>query len=168
MVLFAFLSRGRNLPGRGIGLHGMDGLKRSDKRYDCKPQVLRAKPLASELVSGFIILINMLFRPLRFIADKVNVIQRGIVAADRVFRLLDRDESIPDTGTYKPQQIEGKIDFENVWFAYNDEDYVLKDISFEVNAGETLAIVGATGSGKTSTISILGQVLRRQQRLHKS
>lgn len=110
------------------------------------------------IISGFLLLINMLFRPLRFIADKVNVIQRGIVASERVFKLMDHDESIPDTGTFVPEQpVEGKIAFEEVWFAYNHEDYVLKDVSFEVKAGETLAIVGATGSGKTSTISILGR-----------
>jgi len=109
------------------------------------------------IISGFLLLINMLFRPLRFIADKVNVIQRGIVAADRVFRLLDKDEFIPNTGTHAPENIEGKISFEHVWFAYNGDDYVLKDISFELNAGETLAIVGATDSGKTSTISSLGR-----------
>ncbi len=109
------------------------------------------------IISGFLLLINMLFRPLRFIADKVNVIQRGIVAAERVFKLLDKDETIPNKGTIAPAHIKGKIAFENVSFAYNDTDYVLKNISFELKAGETLAIVGATGSGKTSTISILGR-----------
>jgi ATP-binding cassette subfamily B multidrug efflux pump len=109
------------------------------------------------IISGFLLLINMLFRPLRFIADKVNVIQRGIVAAERVFKLLDKDETIPNKGTNAPAHIKGKIAFENVSFAYNDTDYVLKNISFELKAGETLAIVGATGSGKTSTISILGR-----------
>jgi len=109
------------------------------------------------IISGFLLLINMLFRPLRFIADKVNVIQRGIVAAERVFKLLDKDESIPNAGTLAPATIDGKISFQNVWFAYTEENYVLKDISFELKAGETLAIVGATGSGKSSTISILGR-----------
>ena len=109
------------------------------------------------IISGYILLINMLFRPLRFMADRVNVIQRGIVAAERVFKLLDKDERIPNQGILAPHKIEGKINFENVWFAYNNEDYVLKNISFTVNPGETLAIVGATGSGKTSTISILGR-----------
>ncbi|MBL0310203.1 MAG: ABC transporter ATP-binding protein [Bacteroidetes bacterium] len=109
------------------------------------------------IISGFLLLINMLFRPLRFIADKVNVIQRGIVASDRVFRLMDQEETIPDNGIFDPTSISGKISFEKVWFAYSAEDYVLKNISFEVKAGETLAIVGATGSGKTSTISILGR-----------
>ncbi len=109
------------------------------------------------IISGFLLLINMLFRPLRFIADKVNVIQRGIVAAERVFKLVDKDEFIPNKGTYAPDAIKGKIAFENVSFGYNEPDFVLKNISFELKAGETLAIVGATGSGKTSTISILGR-----------
>lgn len=109
------------------------------------------------IISGFLLLINMLFRPLRFIADKVNVIQRGLVASERVFKLLDKDETIADTGTYAPEHVKGKLAFENVWFAYNNEDWILKNVSFQLNAGETLAIVGATGSGKTSTISILGR-----------
>jgi len=109
------------------------------------------------IISGFLLLINMLFRPLRFIADKVNVIQRGIIASERVFKLVDTDETLPDTGTFAPDNIKGKLAFENVWFAYNNEDWILKDISFNLKAGETLAIVGATGSGKTSTISILGR-----------
>lgn len=109
------------------------------------------------IIAGFLLLINMLFRPLRFIADKVNVIQRGLVASERVFKLLDKDERIPDTGTHKPENVKGRIDFEHVWFAYDGEHYVLRDVSFSLPAGETLAIVGATGSGKTSTISILGR-----------
>lgn len=109
------------------------------------------------IISGFLLLINMLFRPLRFIADKVNVIQRGIVASERVFKLVDSDESIPNTGSFAPVNIKGKLSFEHVWFAYNGENWILKDLNFTLNAGETLAIVGATGSGKTSTISILGR-----------
>lgn len=109
------------------------------------------------VISAFILYINMLFRPLRFIADKVNIIQRGLVASERVFKLLDQNESITNNGTYAPESIQGKISFDNVSFAYNPPDNVLKRISFELPAGETLAIVGATGSGKTSTISILGR-----------
>lgn len=109
------------------------------------------------IISGFLLLISMLFRPLRFIADKVNVIQRGLVASERVFKLVDKDETIPDNGTHAPAHVKGKLAFENVWFAYSNTDWVLKNISFELKEGETLAIVGATGSGKTSTISILGR-----------
>jgi ATP-binding cassette subfamily B multidrug efflux pump len=109
------------------------------------------------VIMAFILYINMLFRPLRFIADKVNTIQRGLVACERVFKLLDKDERIPNSGKHAPRTLNGKIEFRNVWFAYNDEHYVLKNVNFVLPAGETLAIVGATGSGKTSSISLLGR-----------
>jgi len=109
------------------------------------------------IISSYIMLINQLFRPLRFIADKVNTIQRGIIAAERVFKLLDKDNFIPDTGTYVPEKTKGKITFDKVWFAYENDNYVLKGLDFELPAGQTLAIVGATGSGKTSTMSLLGR-----------
>ena len=115
------------------------------------------------IIAGFLMLINMLFRPLRFIADKVNVIQRGLVASERVFKLLDKEERITNRGTHAPARIEGRIDFEKVWFAYDSEHYVLRDVSFSLAAGETLAIVGATGSGKTSTIALLGRFYEIQQ-----
>jgi ATP-binding cassette subfamily B protein len=108
-------------------------------------------------ISLYIMLINLLFRPLRFIADKVNTIQRGVIAAERVFKLLDKDSTIPDNGTFMPERAKGKIEFDHVWFAYEHENYVLKDLTFTLPAGETLAIVGATGSGKTSTMSLLGR-----------
>ncbi|MFN8308921.1 MAG: ABC transporter ATP-binding protein [Chitinophagales bacterium] len=115
------------------------------------------------VISSFIMLINMLFRPLRFIADKVNTIQRGIVAAERVFKLIDTDKTIPDHGTKILQRAKGAIDFNNVWFAYEGDNFVLRNINFHLNAGETLAVVGATGSGKTSTISLLGRFYDIQQ-----
>lgn len=115
------------------------------------------------IISGFLLLISMLFRPMRFIADKVNVIQRGIVASERVFKLIDKNEFIANTGTHAPETVKGTLAFENVWFAYTDSNYVLKNISFQLQAGETLAIVGATGSGKTSTISILGRFYEIQK-----
>lgn len=107
--------------------------------------------------TSFILYLNMAFRPLRMLADKFNTLQMGIVAAERVFRLLDTQEKIEDNGTKGAADMKGSIDFEHVWFAYQGENYVLKDVSFSVAPGETLAIVGATGSGKTSIINLLSR-----------
>jgi ATP-binding cassette subfamily B protein len=115
------------------------------------------KELEIGIIMSFILYINMLFRPLRFIADKVNTIQRGMIAAGRVFQLLDTPLAIEDKGT-KARTMNGNIRFSNVWFAYNEDDYVLKGLSFSIEQGQTLAIVGATGSGKTSTISVLNRM----------
>ena len=109
------------------------------------------------MIIAFIMYLNMLFRPLRMLADKFNTLQMGLVAADRVFGLLDRNEQIPNNGSLKAEQFEGKINFENVWFAYDDENFVLKDVSFDVEPGETLAIVGATGAGKTSIVNLISR-----------
>ncbi|MCB0509095.1 MAG: ABC transporter ATP-binding protein [Bacteroidetes bacterium] len=109
------------------------------------------------IITSFILYLNLAFRPLRMLADKFNTLQMGIIAAERVFRLLDLQDKIEDKGTLAPTDIKGNIEFQHVWFAYNHEDYVLKDISFKINQGETLAIVGATGSGKSSTINILNR-----------
>ncbi|HPH86931.1 MAG TPA: ABC transporter ATP-binding protein [Chitinophagales bacterium] len=109
------------------------------------------------IFTSFILYLNLAFRPLRMLADKFNTLQMGIIASERVFKLLDTNDKIEDNGTWSPTAIEGDIEFQHVWFAYNNEEFVLKDISFKVNAGETLAIVGATGSGKSSTINILNR-----------
>jgi ATP-binding cassette subfamily B multidrug efflux pump len=108
-------------------------------------------------IVAYISLLNLLFRPIRQLADKFNTLQMGMVGADRIFKVLDTDEVAVNTGTLKPSHINGEIEFSNVWFAYNDENWVLKDISFHVKAGETLALVGATGAGKSSTINILNR-----------
>jgi ATP-binding cassette subfamily B multidrug efflux pump len=92
------------------------------------------------------------------IADKFNVLQMGMVASDRVFRVLDNDDYLRDEGLYAPAVLSGKITFRNVWFAYVEERYVLKDVSFTVEPGETVALVGHTGSGKTSIISLLNRL----------
>ena len=114
-------------------------------------------PVTPGMILEFIVLLNLLFRPIRQLADKFNTLQMGMVGADRIFKVLDTDEVAVNTGTLKPVNLRGAIDFENVWFAYNDENWVLKNINFHVNPGETLALVGATGAGKSSTINILNR-----------
>ena len=134
--------------------------------YGCK-RILTDQQLASLSASGkivspgtilaFIVYLNLLFRPIRQLADKFNTLQMGMVGADRIFKVLDTDEVAVNTGTLRPAKINGDIEFKNVWFAYNDETWVLKDINFHVKPGETLALVGATGAGKSSTINILNR-----------
>ena len=114
-------------------------------------------PITPGVILAFIVLLNLLFRPIRQLADKFNTLQMGMVGADRIFRVLDTDEVAVNTGTLRPATLRGEISFENVWFAYNDENWVLKDISFHIKPGETLALVGATGAGKSSTINILNR-----------
>jgi ATP-binding cassette subfamily B multidrug efflux pump len=103
----------------------------------------------------FIMLTNMLFRPIRMMADRLNTLQMGVVAADRVFKVLDTQETIENKGTYIPSQIKGDIEFKNLSFAYIEEEYVLKSISFSIKAGQTVALVGATGSGKSSITNLI-------------
>lgn len=111
------------------------------------------------VIIAFIMYLNLLFRPLRVIADKFNVLQMGMVASERVFKVLDNDDVTPQTiNGISNVPVAGKVSFRNVWFAYNAEEYVLKNISFEINPGETLAIVGHTGSGKTSIISLINRL----------
>lgn len=115
------------------------------------------------VVVAFLLYINMIFRPIRELIDKFNTLQMGMVSAERIFDVLDTDEFTPDTGDYKPHNIKGSIEFKNVWFAYNDEKWVLKDVSFHVLPGETLALVGATGAGKSSVINILSRFYEIQK-----
>lgn len=134
--------------------------------YGCK-RILSDKELLSisanphgitpGVITGFIVLLNMLFRPIRQLADKFNTLQMGMVGADRIFRVLDTDEVAVNTGQLKPASLKGEIEFSHVWFAYNEENWVLKDISFHLQPGKTLALVGATGAGKSSTINILNR-----------
>lgn len=105
----------------------------------------------------FTMLLAMLFRPIRMIADRFNTLQMGIVSSSRIFSLLDDNEFIVNEGSYAPEKLEGTVQYKNVWFAYNPEEYILKDISFEVKAGQTIAFVGATGSGKSSIINLLNR-----------
>jgi ATP-binding cassette subfamily B protein len=106
-------------------------------------------------IVAFIMYINMLFRPIRELADKFNTLQMGIVSTERVFKIMDEPETEKNDGRYCPERIKGEIEFRNVWFAYEGEQYVLKDVSFKVPAGTSLAIVGATGAGKSTIINLL-------------
>lgn len=121
-----------------------------------------AQSLIGKMIS-FYLCLNLLFRPLRVIADKFNVLQMGMVASERVFKVLDNDDYIQTEGSYAPEQVKGKIVFDHVSFAYVEDRYVLKDISFTAMPGETIALVGHTGSGKTSIISLLNRLYHIQK-----
>lgn len=108
-------------------------------------------------ITAFVMFINLFFRPIRMLADRFNTLQMGIVSADRILTLLDSTDYTVNDGNYAPARLKGDVSFQHVWFAYNDENYVLKDISFEVKAGETVAFVGATGAGKSSIINLLSR-----------
>ena len=126
---------------------------------------------------AFIMYINLLFRPIRELADKFNTLQMGMVSSERVFKVLDTQEFIPDQGTIEARELRGKIEFRNIWFSYADHapqnstghgniadpDWILKNISFRVNPGETLALVGATGAGKSSIINLVGRLYDYQK-----
>jgi ATP-binding cassette subfamily B protein len=104
---------------------------------------------------SFIMYLQLFFRPIRMIADRFNTLQMGVVSSSRIFKLLAATDHIANEGSFRPEKIKGDIRLENVWFAYNDEEYVLKDISFEVKKGQTVALVGATGAGKSSIINLI-------------
>ena len=108
-------------------------------------------------IFSFTLFVYMLYRPIRQLADRFNTLQMGMVSSERVFKVLDTVSIISDNGTKSTSELKGDIEFKNVWFAYNDEDWVLKNISFIINKGETLALVGATGAGKSSIINLLGR-----------
>jgi len=119
--------------------------------------ILSDSGMAPGVIISFIMYLQMFFRPIRMIADRFNTLQMGIVSSNRIFDLLDSDEHIVDEGDYVPKDFRGEVKFKNVWFAYNEEEYVLKDISFQAKEGETIALVGATGAGKSSVISLLSR-----------
>lgn len=110
------------------------------------------------ITTAFILCLNLLFRPLRVIADKFNVLQMGMIASERVFKVLDNEDTTTSSGELAPANMPGKLEFSHVSFAYDADNYILKDISFSLNAGETLAIVGHTGSGKSTIISLLNRL----------
>jgi len=106
-------------------------------------------------VMAFILFIHMIYRPIRQLADRFNTLQMGMVAANRVFNVLDTKEHISDEGSNTEINVKGDISFKDVWFAYKEDNYVLKGVSFDVQEGQTLALVGATGAGKSSIINVL-------------
>ena len=112
---------------------------------------------------SFPIYLDMLFRPIRMLADKFNTLQMGLVAADRVFKLLEKEDYIPDYGEIKTDKLKGSVEFKDVSFAYDDIKYVLHEVSFRLNPGQTLAIVGSTGSGKTTIINLLNRFYEIQR-----
>lgn len=125
----------------------------------------RGPELAGQ-VMAFILLLNLLFRPLRFIADKFNVLQMGMVASERVFAVLDNTDTLqPPAEGYRKDAVvtEGAVNFKNVWFAYEGTEWVLRDLSFAIAPGETVALVGATGSGKTTISALLNRLYTIQK-----
>ena len=109
-----------------------------------------------KLVS-FIMFIQLFFRPIRMIADRYNTLQMGIVGSSRIINLLDDKTDVMRDGTYSPETIKGEVKFDHVWFAYNEDNYVLRDVNLGIQPGETIALVGATGAGKSSIINLLNR-----------
>jgi ATP-binding cassette subfamily B protein len=116
-------------------------------------------------ITAFILFIGLFFRPIRMLADRFNTLQMGVVSTDRILKLLDSTEFNTNDGTYAPapKELRGDVEFQNVWFAYDDTNFVLKDISFRVRSGQTVALVGATGAGKSSTINLLSRFYEIQR-----
>lgn len=112
---------------------------------------------------AFPLYLNLLFRPIRFLADKFNTLQMGLVASERVFKILDSKDFIANQGTNIPVKLHGKVEFRDVSFAYDEENYVLKNINFSIKPGETMALVGSTGSGKSTIINILNRFYEIQK-----
>lgn len=106
---------------------------------------------------AFIMYINMLFRPIRELADKFNTLQMGMVSSERIFKIMDEPSGVENTGKIIPANVKGHIVFKKVWFAYNNEDWVLRDVSFEAAPGSTVAFIGSTGAGKTTIINLLNR-----------
>jgi ATP-binding cassette subfamily B multidrug efflux pump len=107
---------------------------------------------------AFTLYVNMLFRPIRTLADRFNTLQMGMVSSERVFKLLEEEEFLEkETGSFAPYELKGDIEFKGVWMAYNPEEWIIRDLNFAVKPGTTLAIVGSTGSGKTTLINLLNR-----------
>ena len=108
-------------------------------------------------ITFFIMMINMFFRPIRMLADRLNTLQMGFVSAERVFKVLDTNEMISNHGKLIFESVKQSIEFKKVWFSYIKDHFVLKDISFKINANETVALVGSTGAGKSTVINLLSR-----------
>ena len=111
----------------------------------------------------YILYVNMLYRPIRMLADRINTLQMGVVGCERVFTILDTEDVIEDNGKTEVDHLKGEVEFKDVWFAYNDEDFVLKGINLSVKSGEKIAFVGATGAGKSSVINLLSRLYEYQK-----
>jgi len=109
------------------------------------------------ILISFIMYLQLFFRPIRMIADRFNTLQMGVVSSSRIFKLLAASEHIANEGSFNPNKIQGNVRLDKVWFAYNEEDYVLKNISFEAKKGQNIALVGATGAGKSSIINLISR-----------
>jgi len=112
---------------------------------------------------AFILYIYMLYRPIRQLADRFNILQMGMVGSERVFKVIDTEESIPNQGSIPADNIKGDIKIENLWFAYNDENWVLKDFNLEIKRGQNIAFVGATGAGKSTVVNLLSRFYEFQK-----
>lgn len=119
------------------------------------------------IIISFIMYINLLFRPIRMMADRFNTLQMGMVCSERVFALLDTESSARNNGTFMPAEIQGEIEFRNVWFSYKEnpgnDDWILRDVSFHLKKGQTLALVGSTGSGKSTIAALINRFYDFQQ-----
>ncbi len=129
--------------------------------YGAKSVLAKPMDVTPGTITEFILYLNMLFRPIRELADKFNTLQMGMVGAERVFKVLDTDDKTENKGVLQPEKLTGSISFNKVWFTYSQgedsSNYVLKDISFDVKSGQTVAFVGATGAGKSTIINILNR-----------
>ena len=124
--------------------------------------ILSGKDITVGELIAFILFIHMMFRPIRQLADRFNILQMGIVGSERVFKVLDTDAKIADSGDNTLESVEGTISFKDVDFSYKQDEWVLKGLTFEIKAGKMLALVGRTGAGKTSIISVLNRFYETQ------
>ena len=126
-------------------------------------QGLLAKEVSFGNLVAFILYIHMLFRPIRQLADRFNTLQMGMVSSDRVFKILDTDSKIENIGTITGRDLKGEIEFRNLWFSYNTDNWILKDLNFKVKQGETIAFVGPTGAGKSSIVNLINRMYEFQK-----